>query len=250
MHARFDRQVASVILFSFSALALAAGAAAAAPPTDSGGALAASESGLPVTERLRAYTALERVYYQHRIWPKDNKSAKPAFEVMAPRAELERGLAEQLHKAEALNRWWGLAPTETELTAEVARIERNSHDKATLHELYGALGNDPRLIREALAKPIWIERNLSRLYWHDERIHGAQREAAEKLHQGLTAGNFKEWGGVNYQRMNFILTEEIAPYDTLFVEARHAVSLRRGQNDPGVGSRCGRIDMTWGKRIL
>ena len=50
-------------------------AAAFGPATRAGSAPALQE-----TERLRAITALERVYYQHRIWPKENTSAKPAFE--------------------------------------------------------------------------------------------------------------------------------------------------------------------------
>ena len=38
--------------------------------------------------RVKAQAAIERVYYNHRIWPKENPTPKPPFEQMVPRAML------------------------------------------------------------------------------------------------------------------------------------------------------------------
>src|SRR5260221_7946195 len=34
--------------------------------------------------RVWAQTQIERIFYNHRIWPKENKTAKPPFEEMVP----------------------------------------------------------------------------------------------------------------------------------------------------------------------
>ena len=48
---------------------------------------------LTFEQRVKAQAAIERVYYAHRIWPKENPGPKPAFEQMVPRGvrNLTRG---------------------------------------------------------------------------------------------------------------------------------------------------------------
>ena len=48
-----------------------------------------------------------------------------------------------------------------------------------LRELFAALGNDPFVIAECLARPALAERLLTDWYAHDERIHGELRQRAE-----------------------------------------------------------------------
>jgi hypothetical protein len=41
---------------------------------------------LTFDDRVRAQEAIERVYYEHRIWPKENPGPKPPFDQMISRA--------------------------------------------------------------------------------------------------------------------------------------------------------------------
>jgi hypothetical protein len=43
---------------------------------------------LTFEQRVKAQEAIERVFYNHRIWPKENPTPKPPFEQMVPRAML------------------------------------------------------------------------------------------------------------------------------------------------------------------
>ena len=45
-------------------------------------AVAESEHAQPLSQgdRIACQEAIERVYWQHRIWPQDNKQARPSFE--------------------------------------------------------------------------------------------------------------------------------------------------------------------------
>ena len=45
---------------------------------------------LTFEERVKAQEAIERVYYNHRIWPKENPGPKPPFNEMMPADELDR----------------------------------------------------------------------------------------------------------------------------------------------------------------
>ena len=45
---------------------------------------------LTQADRVWAQTQIERVYYNHRIWPKENPGPKPAFEQMVPLALIEK----------------------------------------------------------------------------------------------------------------------------------------------------------------
>ena len=48
-----------------------------------------------------------------------------------------------------------------------------------LRELFGALGNDPFVIAECLARPVLAERLITELYAHDQRFHGELKRRAE-----------------------------------------------------------------------
>ncbi|MDQ6861297.1 MAG: hypothetical protein M3032_09095 [Verrucomicrobiota bacterium] len=69
-----------------------------------------------------------------------------------------------------------------------------------LRELFAALGNDPTVIAECLARPLVAERVLRSLYPYDERIHGELKKRAEsdlRAYPGLnevklTSGTYSE----------------------------------------------------------
>lgn len=54
---------------------------------------------LSFEERIRAQEAVERVYYSHRIWPKENPGPKPPFEEMISKAQVEAKVEDYLKKS-------------------------------------------------------------------------------------------------------------------------------------------------------
>ena len=69
--------------------------------------------GLPATarpvtfeERVKTQEAIERVYYAHRIWPKENPQPKPPFEEMVLKAQIEAKVTDYLKKCVALDNYW------------------------------------------------------------------------------------------------------------------------------------------------
>src|SRR5262245_30572744 len=99
---------------------------------------------LTLNERIQAQEKIERVYYNHRIWPETNHSPKPAFEQMVPRSVIEQKVIDSLKKS----------PTHEMLQAEMDRIAKTTQDPAMLKELFDALNNDASLIAEVLVRPI------------------------------------------------------------------------------------------------
>ena len=59
------------------------------------------------------------------------------------------------------------------------RMAKNTKQPEVLHELFEALGNDPFVIAECLARPALAERLLTDWYAYDERIHGDLKQRAE-----------------------------------------------------------------------
>src|SRR5438093_10657220 len=77
-------------------------------------ALAAGIAGQdPITELVADRTAVERVYYYHRL------GTKPLFEQALPAAEVERLVKVDLHKEEVLARVYHVELTNSEVEAEV-----------------------------------------------------------------------------------------------------------------------------------
>ena len=52
------------------------------------------------------------------------------------------------------------------------RMASHTKQPAVLRELFEALGNDPFVIAECLARPVLAERLVTDLYAHEQRIHG------------------------------------------------------------------------------
>ena len=113
---------------------------------------------LTFEERVNAQESIERVYYNHRIWPKENKRPKPPFEQMVPRALIEAKINAYLEKCYALDRIWNRPIQPQQLQSEMERMALRSRDSAMLRELFAALVNDPYLVAECLARPALAER--------------------------------------------------------------------------------------------
>src|SRR6185503_11209681 len=65
-----------------------------------------------------------------------------------------------------------------------------------LADLFAALGGDPFLVAECLARPVLADRLVRNWYAHDDRFHGLQKEDAEQAYSLVkTAAQMKNAGG-------------------------------------------------------
>ena len=76
-------------------------------------------------------------------------------------AQLEKKVADYLRKSQALEDHWQRPITAEQLQAEMDRMAANTKQPEVLRELFEALGNDPFVIAECLARPIVAERLLT-----------------------------------------------------------------------------------------
>jgi len=112
------------------------------------------EQTLTLNERILAQEKIERIYYNHRIWPQSNSDAKPIFELAVPRDLIEQKVIDSLKKSAELR----ISPAM--LQAELNRITKTTRDPQMLKELFAALNNDPFLIAETLVRPSLAERSI------------------------------------------------------------------------------------------
>ena len=113
------------------------------------------------TERVAYQYAIEEVYWRHRIWPKDNLQAKPALDMIISRAQVEKKVENYLAQSQLISVQRGWPIRASELQAEMDRMARDTKQPDVLRELFAALGNDPFVIAECLARPLAAERLVS-----------------------------------------------------------------------------------------
>src|SRR5437773_6483985 len=130
-------------------------------------------------DRVAYQRAIEEVYWSHRIWPKENSKLKPSLDEAMPQAEIEKKVEDYLLDSQALEQYWHRPITRKQLQAEMERMARHSKQPEVLREIFAALGNDPAVIAECLARPVLAERLATNLYAHDERFHGELKRRAE-----------------------------------------------------------------------
>ncbi len=210
---RFYERGAVAFLFS---LMIQAGAPVATapdtvPPAPSPGDLPAyfHTGVLTLQDRIWAQTQIERVWYNHRIWPKENPGPKPPFEQLVPRAMIEKKAVDVLRMGAALKQYWNVEITPPMLQAEMDRMERESKDRATLHELFAALRNDPFLIAEMLSRSILTEKALRHHYAWDPRMHITQKRMAGEIEHMLK--NDADWTTLEIRRYRRRFVRDDAP---------------------------------------
>jgi hypothetical protein len=122
-----------------------------------------STSGRTLTfaERVAYQTAIEDVYWRHRIWPKERRDPKPSLDAVMSQAQLEKKVEDYLRNSQALENYWHRSITAEQLQAEMDRMAQNTKRPEMLRELFDALGNDPVVVAECLARPILAERLLT-----------------------------------------------------------------------------------------
>jgi N-acetylneuraminic acid mutarotase len=138
-----------------------------------------SQRTLSFEERVSYQKAIEEVYWRHRIWPKERKDPKPSLDSVMSNAQLEKKVTDYLRNSQALEDYWQRPITAEQLQAEMDRMAAHTRQPEVLRELFEALGNDPFVIAECLARPALAERLLTNWYAYDQRIHGELKQRAE-----------------------------------------------------------------------
>lgn len=201
-----------------------AGAALAALP------LAAAERVLPgdlsFADRVACQTALEEVYWRHRLWPQENPGPKPALAEILPRAAIVRKVEETLARSAALTERLHRPIGPADLQTELDRMSRASRNPAMLAELFAALGNDPVRKAECLARPALAERWLRAAFPESAAAAPACKEGAWSamrpasfLHgrsnhsMVWTGAELIVWGGVGLVNGRSTLFNDGARYD-------------------------------------
>ncbi len=152
-------------------------AATPAPP-------AASVRTLTFEDRVEAQRAIERVYWNHRIWPKENPEPKPPLSAVTSDDALRAKVEDYLGKSSAMELFWHQPVTAGQLQAEMDRMAAHTRDGEVLQELFGALGNDPHVIAETLARQTLVDRLVRNWHAFDPRF---QSEAKDKAAAALAA---------------------------------------------------------------
>ncbi len=130
---------------------------------------------LTLRERFQAQRAIEQVYYAHQ------EGAHRTFAEAVPDSVIETKVRTYLKQSLALARLWRTPITEDSLRREASRMARDTRLPGRLTEISGALGNDPVLILECLARPVLADRLARSFFAFDERIHAGTRGRAETL---------------------------------------------------------------------
>src|SRR5213078_3479067 len=134
---------------------------------------------LTFAERVAYQSAIEDVYWRHRIWPKERPDPKPPLDKVMSQAQIEKKVEDYLRNSQALEDYWLRPITPDQLQAEMERMASHTKQPGVLREIFAALGNDPFVIAECLARPALAERSLTGLYAHDQRFHGELKQRAE-----------------------------------------------------------------------
>ena len=138
---------------------------------------------LSFADRVTYQRAIENVYWHYRIWPKERPDPKPSLDAVMSQAQLEKKVTEYLRRSQALENDWQRPITADQLQAEMNRVAQHSKQPEVLRQLFAALGNDPFVIAECLARPELSERLLTNFSAHDQENldSWSAREAQDQM---------------------------------------------------------------------
>jgi hypothetical protein len=191
----FNHRVSIVLVLSAVAASIAAGIPLRAglafvhpeaPATDSNPAVA----GLTFEERVSYQRAIEDVYWRHRIWPKENSRPKPSLDAVMFQGQLENKVAGYLRNSLALEDYGQHPITAEQLQTEMNRMARDTKQPEVLRELFEALGNDPAVIAECLARSILVERLIADLsaQGQTQHVESSQTDGLRTMSVATTLG--------------------------------------------------------------
>ena len=141
---------------------------------------------LTFSERVAYQRAIEEVYWRHRIWPKERLAPKPTLNAVMSQGQLEKKVADYLRNSQALEDWHQPITAE-QLQAEMDRMARHTKQPEVLRELFEALGNDPFVIAECLARPAIAEQLVTNFCARDSYPLTSRRVRSENQMPKLMA---------------------------------------------------------------
>src|SRR5437588_10584903 len=192
-----------------------------------------ADRALTFGDRVAYQRAIEEVYWQHRIWPKANAGPKPPLAKVMSQAQIEEKVEDYLRNSQALEDYWQRPITPEELQAEMERIASHTKQPGVLRELFAALGNDPFVIAECLARPVLAERLLTELYAHDQRFQGELKRRAEaELRTHRSVRQMKQTSGM-YTEIELVKSD--SAYERDSGSAERGVKLTSREWDESVG---------------
>jgi subtilisin-like proprotein convertase family protein/N-acetylneuraminic acid mutarotase len=191
---------------------------------------------LSFEERVEAQRALERVAYEHRVWPKDNPTPKPPFEALMPEEVLRHKVALYLQESALLESRWRSPLTGEQLQVEIARMAAETQDARALNELFLVLRNEPRLIAECLARPLLADRLLRERFAMDPLIHAPVRAQAEAFRRGVLLETFAAAGGDRYRPLRIVRDGAAPPGEEEALEMPDKDFARMAATFPPAGS--------------
>jgi len=142
-----------------------------------------SERTLTFAQRVAYQRAIEEVYWRHRIWPKQRPDPKPPLDAVISQAQLGNKVSGCLRDSLLLEGYWQKPITAEQLQSEIDRMARDTKQPQVLQELFEALGNDPAVIAECLARPVLTERLIADLSKQDQtrRIEPARTDGLRTM---------------------------------------------------------------------
>src|SRR5205823_9457838 len=78
-----------------------------------------SQRTLTFAERVAYQSAIEDVYWRHRIWPDTNPAPKPPLDKVMSQAQIEKKVEDYLRNSQALEDYWLRPITPNPLQAEL-----------------------------------------------------------------------------------------------------------------------------------
>lgn len=180
---------------------------------------------LSLADRVAYQYAIEEVYWRHRIWPRENASAKPSLDAVISPAQVRQKVENYLRNSQVLTEQWQQPITPEQLQREMERMARDTKQPDVLHELFSALGNDPAIIAECLARQVLTERLVRELSLRDKRYGEQPIEGDERTY--AIAAELKK----------------IAVHEFEKGEMPEVIDVGSGYTLPGIGGNC--TDNTW-----
>jgi hypothetical protein len=146
---------------------------------------------LAFKDRVAYQRAIEEVYWRHRIWPKERSDPKPSLDAVMSQATIEQKVQDYLRDSELLEQGWQKPITPEQLQAEMERMAQHTKQPEVLRELFAALGNDPFVIAECLARPVLSERlQFAQVEWRKEPLESWNaKEAQNQMPKVMAAAN-------------------------------------------------------------
>ena len=152
------RALLALVLFTAGGCLVVKAASFGAEATNS-----VSQRTLTFADRVIYQRAVEEVYWHHRIWPKENPRPKPSLDQVMSQEQIQQKVEEYLRNSQLLAAQWQRPITPGQLQAEINRTASHTRQPDVLRELFAALGNDPFVVAECLARPVLSERLASEL---------------------------------------------------------------------------------------